>query len=268
MPLLRSVIRSTMLLALLLAARVDGEVRKIFFGLKVGPKGAVWVSGWCRLIVRVMGLQFEVEGPLPEPCQHGLAVVSNHLSYLDVLVMSATQPFIMVAKTEVRSWPLLGWMTAQAGTVYVQRADVKGGQTQTHAEVNAMMADAFRSGLPVLFYPEGTTTTGDGVLPFRRGLFNSVVYGKVPVRAAALSYTQASRNGAMPVGDEVCFVGDAELAPHLFRLLGLTGLRAQVAFGSEPIAGEDRFTLATNSRDAVMKLCKGLRQGRSDRDES
>jgi len=80
-------------------------------------------------------------------------------------------------------------MTAQAGTVYVQRADVKGGKTQTHAEVNAMMAEAFAGGLPVMFFPEGTTTDGGEILAFRRGLYHSVINGGVPMKTAAVSYS-------------------------------------------------------------------------------
>jgi 1-acyl-sn-glycerol-3-phosphate acyltransferase len=187
-------------------------------------------------------------------------VVANHLSYLDILVMSATRPFVMVSKVEVRGWPLLGWITAQAGTVYVERADVKGGQKQTHAEVNAMMATAFRSGLPVLFYPEGTTTGGDTVLPFRRGLFNSIVRDGVPATTAALAYEIGPGNEGMNVAEHVCFVGDAEFGPHLFNLLGLTGVKVRVRFGGERIDGNDRFELALNARDRVVELYEGLSQ--------
>jgi 1-acyl-sn-glycerol-3-phosphate acyltransferase len=243
---------------LLLAAVAHGQWRKMFRGMKVGADGAVWVSAWCRRIVRALGLQCEIEGPIPEAGAGGLGVVANHLSYLDILVMSAVRPFVMVSKCEVRGWPLLGWITAQAGTVYVERADVKGGQTQTHAEVNAMMAAAFRSGLPVLFFPEGTTTSGDGVLPFRRGLFNSVVYDRVPVKTAALAYAIDASNVGCTVGEDVCFVGDAEFGPHLFKALGLKGVKVRVRFGAETIAGEDRFALALNARDSVCELYEAI----------
>jgi 1-acyl-sn-glycerol-3-phosphate acyltransferase len=205
--------------------------------------------------MRAMGLECEVEGELPAG---RLAVVSNHLSYLDILVYSAVRPFVMVSKCEVRGWPLLGWITAQAGTVYVERADVKGGQTQTHAEVNAMMAEAFSSGLPVLFYPEGTTTGGETVLPFRRGLFNSVVDEGVPVKTAALAYEFREEIADATIAEDVCFVGDAEFGPHLFRLLGMGGVRVRVRFGADEVVGDDRFALALNARDAVIEMYEEL----------
>ena len=267
MRLVRSVYRSIVFCSLLLAAVIDGHWRKAFCGMNVGAEGAVWVSAWCRRIMMALGLQCEIDGPVPSAGLRGLALVANHLSYLDILVMSATRPFVMVSKCEVRSWPLLGWITAQAGTIYVERADVRGGQRQTHAEVNAMMAAAFRSGLPVLFYPEGTTTSGDGVLPFRRGLFNSVVKDRVPVKTAALTYEMEASNAGCTIAEDVCFVGDAQFGPHLFKALGLKGLKVRVRFGTDEVQGEDRFALACHARDQVCDLyedisgARGLERG-------
>ena len=258
---MRSTWRSAMVLGLLLAAIGDGIFRKLLLGMTPGPAGAVWVHGWCRRIVWALGLELELDGPLPAAGERGLAVVSNHLSYLDILLYSAVRPFVMVSKTEVRGWPLLGWITAQAGTIYVQRADVKGGQTQTHAQVNLWMAEAYRSGLPVLFFPEGTTTDGEsGVLGFRRGLFNSVVYDDVPVRTATVAYA-VEQQGAR-VCDDVCFWGEMDLAPHLFNFLGLRGVRVAMRFGDEDVCGEDRFALAAGAREeiaeAYVAMCAGL----------
>ena len=253
----RSVVRTVLLVSLLLCAVVDGWVRKRFFGMRVGPQGAVWVHGWCRRIARVMGLGLTLEGETPVAGEWGLAVVSNHLSYLDILMYSAITPFVMVSKTEVRGWPLVGWITAQAGTVYVERADVSGGQRQTHAEVNAMMAEAYGSGLPVLFFPEGTTTDGAGVLPFRRGLYHSVLNGGVPLRTAAIGYGFDSPNPGASVANDICYWGDMVFGPHLFGCLGLRGVHVRVRFG-EVVEGDDRFVLAVRSREAVVRMYDGL----------
>jgi lyso-ornithine lipid O-acyltransferase len=245
---LRSMWRSGLFVGLLVAAVVDRWVRRP----KVGAEGAVWIHGWCRRIVRVMGFKCEVEGVVPT----GGAVVSNHLSYLDILLYSSVQPFVMVAKTEVRGWPLLGWLTAQAGTVYVER----GGGPKTYPAVNAAMAEAYRSGLPVLFFPEGTTTDGAGALAFRRGLFHSVLNGGVALRAAALRYTLDSHvvNGDATVGEDVCWWGDMEFVSHMFRFLGLGGLRAQIRFGEEIAARADRFVLSETAQAVVAEMYEGL----------
>jgi 1-acyl-sn-glycerol-3-phosphate acyltransferase len=235
---------------LLVVAVVDHRIRRP----KWGAEGAVWIHGWCRRIVRVLGFQCEVEGRIPR----GGAVVSNHLSYLDILLYSSVQPFVMVAKTEVRAWPLLGWLTAQAGTVYVQR----GGGPTTYGRVNAAMAEAYRSGLPVLFFPEGTTTDGAGVLPFRRGLFHSVLNNGVSLRTAALHYTLDSHpvNGEATVGENVCWWGEMGFASHMFGFLGLRGLKAQIRFGDEVVERRDRFALSETAQARVAEMYDGLRE--------
>lgn len=240
------------LLLLLVTATVDGHVRRPH----IGAEGAIWIHGWCRRIVDALQIECTYEGVLPP----GGAVVSNHLSYLDILLYSATTPFIMVAKDELRSWPLLGWLTAQAGTVYVQRSeDVRpGGTRQSYASVNRMMADAYASGLPVLFFPEGTTTDGAQVLPFRRGLFHSVLNGDVPLRAAAMRFELGIESEAASISQDVCFVGDALFAPHIFRCLGLRGLKARIHFGHEIKARGDRFVLSAAAHTQVTGLYADL----------
>jgi 1-acyl-sn-glycerol-3-phosphate acyltransferase len=203
-----------------------------------------------------MGISCAVDGVLPT----GGVVVSNHLSYLDILLFSAITPFVMVAKKELRGWPLLGWLTAQAGTVYVERSEdaVPGRPRQSHDEVNSMMAEAYRSGLPVLFFPEGTTTDGTQHLPFRRGLFHSVLNGGIPLRVAALQYELGPENEGATVGEDVCFVGDDLFAPHIFGCLGLGSLTAHIRFGEEVLARDDRFVLAQSAREAVAELYDAL----------
>jgi len=245
-------------LGLLLAACFDGQMRKLFFGLQPSPDGAVWVHRWCRRIVRWLGVTCTIDGPVPAAGGRYLAVVSNHLSYLDILVYSATRPFIMVAKSEVRDWPLIGWITAQAGTIYVQRADVQGGRTQTREQVNEAMAVAFRSGLPVLFFPEGTTSDGETVLPFRRGLFHSIIRDQVPIRAAAVGYSLTHADAKTSIAQHVCFWGDMTFGPHLFRCLGVRGLRAHIGFGEEELQGDDRFSLALEACENVSRVYEGL----------
>ena len=240
MSFVRSLYKLICVVTLLLAAVVDWLVRRP----RVGAEGAVWIHGWCRWIVKVVGVEWSVVGELPTSG----AVVSNHLSYLDVLLYSAVRPFVMVAKSEVRGWPLVGWLTSRAGTVYVTR----GGGRSTYPGVNAAMAEAYRSGLPVLFFPEGTTTDGSEVLQFRRGLFHSVMNERISLRAAALRYSLEDADGS--VEEDVCWWGDALLAPHLWRLLGLKGVRAEICFGVEVRERTDRFVLSETARKRVVEM--------------
>jgi len=240
----RSLIRSWLLVALLAAATVDLWIKRP----RRGAEGAVWIHGWCRRIVAAMGIDFRVTGTLPSAERGPVAVVSNHLSYLDILLYSAARPFVMVSKSEVKRWPLLGRLTARAGTVYVDRE----GGPPTYPAVNAAMAEAYKSGLPVLFFPEGTTTNGSEVLPFRRGLFHSVLNNGVELRTAALRFSLEGGNGSASVADDVCWWGDALFGPHIFRCLGLKGISARIHFHDAAVRGEDRFELSERARERVV----------------
>jgi 1-acyl-sn-glycerol-3-phosphate acyltransferase len=246
--LVRSVGRSLLFVTMLVMAVMDCWIRRP----KVGGEGAVWIHTWCKRIAWALGFSCRAEGELPT----GGAVVSNHLSYLDILLYSAVQPFVMVAKTEVRGWPLLGWLTMRAGTVYVTR----GGGPVTYPGVNAAMAEAYRSGLPVLFFPEGTTTDGASVQPFRRGLFHSVLNNGVALRTAALKYSldEHGVNGNATIADDVCWWGDMTFGPHIFRFLGLKGLRAEIRFGDEVRERGDRFVLSETAQERVAEMYREL----------
>jgi 1-acyl-sn-glycerol-3-phosphate acyltransferase len=211
-------------------------------------EGATKMHRYCRRMVRALGVTWDVEGRLPEIG----AVVSNHLSYLDILLYSAIRPFVMVAKAEVRGWPGIGWLTNQAGTVYV----VRGGGPATYPGVNRAMAEAYRSGLPVLFFPEGTTTDGSEVLPFRRGLFHSVLNEGVPLQISALRY--GCDDPRVSIAEDVCWWGDALLAPHLWKLASADGVRATVRFGDAVEQREDRFVLSQTARKQIAEMYAGL----------
>jgi 1-acyl-sn-glycerol-3-phosphate acyltransferase len=120
------------------------------------------------------------------------------------------------------------------------------------------MAEAYASGLPVLFFPEGTTTDGDypdgGVMPFRRGLFHSVLNNNVPLRVAGLRYSLVERNDGASVGNDVCWWGDADFLPHLFQFLGLKGVQVDIRFGDVVEERADRFVLSETARARVMEL--------------
>jgi len=248
----RSVVRSVLLVLLLLAATVDLWIKRP----RWGAEGAVWIHGWCRRILVAMGIECSVTGTLPSAEYGPVAVVSNHLSYLDILLYSAARPFVMVSKSEVKAWPLLGRLTAQAGTVYVDRD----GGPPTYPAVNRAMAEAYKSGLPVLFFPEGTTTNGSEVLPFRRGLFHSVLNSGAELRTAALRFSLRDGNGSATVADDVCWWGDALFGPHIFRCLGLNGVSARISFDEAPVDGADRFELSERARERVVRGYEELEQ--------
>jgi 1-acyl-sn-glycerol-3-phosphate acyltransferase len=186
-------------------------------------------------------------------------VISNHLSYVDIIVFAALHPCVFVSKAEIAGWPVVGWMTTMSGTVYVAR-----GHGGSAMKARRGMQAAVNAGLPVVFFPEGTTTNGSGLLKFHSGLLAQAMLGGGPVTAAYVRYSFGSENGpGVSVADDVCYWGDGNMLAHIFRFLGLRGVRAEVRFAEGPIAfssdGMHRKMAAVEARAAVAELAGAVR---------
>jgi 1-acyl-sn-glycerol-3-phosphate acyltransferase len=202
---------------------------------------ARWLQRHSRRALRMLKLQPLAAGPVPT---RGL-LVSNHLGYLDVLVLSAITPAIFVSRHDVKSWPVLGLLVTLAGTLYVdreRRAQVR--------RVNAQLQAALDDGALVVLFPEGTSSNGQTVLPFKSSLLEPAAQPVHPLVVGAIRY--AIEDG--DAGAEVCYWGGHTFFPHLLNLLGKRGVRATVQFAPFDRSGQDRKQLARQLRDEILKL--------------
>jgi 1-acyl-sn-glycerol-3-phosphate acyltransferase len=187
---------------------------------------AEWLHWFCSRAMQGMGIKVDVVGTFPG---YG-AVISNHLSYLDIVVLAALRPCVFVSKIEIAEMPVLGWMTTRAGTVYVERG--RGGSA---VRASMAMKAAMDDGLPVVFFPEGTTSNGKRLLKFHSGLLGQALAAKAPMTAAFIRYSLTQKNApGVTVAEDVCW-GDKPLLQHVFGLLGLRGVHAEVRFAAGPI---------------------------------
>lgn len=203
---------------------------------------ARWLQRSCRRALRVLGVRVRASGR-PRP---GTLIVANHLGYLDVLVLGAAAPVVFVAKREVRSWPVFGWFARQAGTRFVDR-----GRRGDVVRVAAEFAPAIAAGVGVVVFPEGTSTAGETVLPFRSSLLEPAVARRWPVVPVALGYAVPAGHAA---ATEVCWWGEMRLIPHLWRLFALPRIDASVAWGEPADPGAGRKTLAAALHARVTQL--------------
>jgi len=215
---------------------------------------AEWLHRFCKTAVEGLGLRVTVEGEFPDVG----ALISNHLSYVDIVLYAALRPCVFCSKIEIESWAVVGYLGTMAGTVFVDRG--RGGSA---LKAGSKMQAALEDGVPVMFFPEGTTTNGSAMLPFRSGLLGQVLEVGAPVTAAYLDYTIEEDNGPdVVVADDVCFWGDTPMKPHVWKFLGLRGVRATVRFGDGPIRwsneGLNRKVAAVEARDAVGALAGEL----------
>ena len=216
------------------------------------PERAAWLTGICRQALRVVNVTYATQGPVPSEG----AVITNHLSYLDIVVHAAIRPCVFVSATDTLEIPVIGWISKMVGTVYVTRGG--GGSAEMAAQG---MAKGFRDGLPVVFFPEGGTFVGDEpVMPFHSGLLAQALEANAPVTAGFIRYELSGEDVAhgKTARNDVHW-GHQSLVGHLWNFLGLHGLQAEVRFAEQPIAFsaaayEDRRVAAVEAREAVLAL--------------
>jgi lyso-ornithine lipid O-acyltransferase len=245
----RAVGRSVRLIGMFIVAGTELAVKRP----ATREQRADWLHRFCARAVRGLKIDVCVIGEFP---RHG-AVISNHLSYLDIVVFAALHPCVFVSKVEIQSWPVVGWMTTMSGTVYVAR-----GHGGSALKAREAMQDAMDAGLPVVFFPEGTTTNGGELLKFHSGLLAQVLEGGSAVTASYLRYSFDENNGAdVSIADDVCHWGERNLLAHIFKFLSLRGIRAEVRFADDPIAFSSdvlhRKMAAGEARSAVQELGDG-----------
>lgn len=207
----RSVARAAGRLALALsvlgAATALVPLAMLLPGHRRQQRGTFLLQLLSRAMLRAIGVRVERRGfPASGPC----LVVANHVSWLDVLVLTAQVPMVPVAKSEVAGWPLLGPLAARLGTLFIRR----GSQRELPATVAELTA-SLRRGHRVQVFPESTTRCGASLLRFRRAAFQAAVDAAVVIAPAALSYRRVDGSAS----DAVAFVGDDDLLAGVWRML-------------------------------------------------
>ncbi len=202
------------------------------------------MSFWGHGTARIFGMKIRVHGTPPEA---PFFLVTNHISYTDILLLCATCPAWFVSKAEVARWPGIGALTRSGNTLFLDRET----RRDVH-RMNKIIANLVRDGGGVGFYPEGTTTDGGTILPFKPSLLQPAVDLGIPVHAGAIAYETPP--GSPPSSEWVAWIGDDEFTPHAKRLLSAPGFTAHVRFGDETVQADDRKALAKRAHAAVSKL--------------
>lgn len=206
------------------------------------------VARWAAGMLEVLGIELSMRGA---PRAAGpVLIVSNHLSWLDILVIHAAGHCRFVSKSQVRHWPLVGTLASGAGTLYIERESRRDALRVVHH-----MAQALRAGDVLAVFPEGTTSDGRELLPFHANLLQAAISADVPVQPAALGFVDRA-TGAASVSP--CYIGDDTLVGSVWRTLSGEPIRAVVNFGEPRRAeGRDRRAWAAQLRAEVDALRRG-----------
>jgi 1-acyl-sn-glycerol-3-phosphate acyltransferase len=203
---------------------------------------ARWVQQTARGILASLGIEYRLEG---QPPTRGL-VVCNHLSYIDILVLSAAMPCFFVAKIEIGGWPFFGKAARSGGTIFVDRSSLASAQSVAEQMTERLMLPI---PIPVLLFPEGTSTDGSEVIRFHSRLIDPATSLRVPITTVAIRY--AIEDGTEE--RELCWYGDETFVNHLWKVLGVAGFEADLRFGESHVY-TDRRRAADETRAEITAM--------------
>ena len=178
-------------------------------------------------------------------------LVCNHISWLDIFAINAFKPVCFVAKSEVGSWPIFGWMAKKVGTIFIQR-----GSSSHTRKVVLELAEILKIET-ICIFPEGTSSSGIDVLPFRSNLFESAVISRLPVSPLAIQYKTISsqKKSVAPA-----FIGEMGLIESISNILNSPSLEVKLQFLRPILTDEhhpfDRKTLALLSHDSISRAIR------------
>ncbi|WP_340374377.1 lysophospholipid acyltransferase family protein [Streptomyces sp. SS7] len=227
--------------------RLVAVVVLVLAGVALSPFGARIPAGairrWSRTVVRAAGVRIRVTGE-PVPATGGLLLVANHISWLDIPLLAGVRPARMLAKKEIRAWPVVGAMAAN-GSLFIDRDRLR-----ALPGTVATVAGVLRAGQAVAVFPEGSTWCGRAQGHFRRAVFQAALDARVPVQPVRIRY----RDGAGAASTAPAYVGDDSLLASLWRVASARGLVAEVEVLPllAPDGATDRRALAAAAGERVL----------------
>ncbi|GAA4352743.1 lysophospholipid acyltransferase family protein [Variovorax defluvii] len=205
------------------------------------------VQAWAQKMLVLLGIRLVVQGTPPE--QGPVLMVSNHVSWLDILTIHAARHVRFVSKANVQHWPLIGTLSNGAGSLYIERERRRDALRVVHH-----MTEALGKGDVIAVFPEGTTGDGNVLLPFHANLLQAAISSGAPIQPMALRFADAA-SGATSMAPR--YIGADNLWISLWRVLKAPPLLAIMRFG-EPQAswGRDRRAWALSLHADVQALWK------------
>ncbi|MDB5822765.1 MAG: acyl-phosphate glycerol 3-phosphate acyltransferase [Herminiimonas sp.] len=201
------------------------------------------IQRWSSGLLRICGVTVRVVVmPGAEENKPAL-IVSNHVSWLDIFVLNSVRPCRFVAKSDIRDWPLVGWLCERAGTVFIAR-----GRQRDVRRIFEGLVRSIRAGERVAFFPEGTTAPQGTLLPFHANLFEAAIEAEVPIQPYALRYTDPDGG----LHSMVDFIGDTTFLKSLLNVLSSQDFHVEViALPTIDTKGAHRRELAVQSRSII-----------------
>lgn len=201
---------------------------------------------WSAKLLRILNIVLSVRGARPAEDARNLIVAANHVSWLDIFVINSAQPALFVAKSEIRDWPLAGWLCERSGTIFVRRA-----KRSDTGRINIEIRDTLATGATIGLFPEGTTTAGDRLLKFHSSLFEPAVVNAATVAPVAVRYLSSDGEP----DDAAAYYGDISFSDSIRQIIGQKSMIAEITFAPSIYAGGiTRRVLAQKSEAAIAAI--------------
>jgi 1-acyl-sn-glycerol-3-phosphate acyltransferase len=203
------------------------------------------IKSWSRQLLAILNIGIQIEGQQMARGEGGCLLVANHISWLDIFVLNAIHPSQFIAKSEVRDWPLIGWLSRRSGTIFIERA-----LRQNASAINARVSKLLKQGACIGLFPEGTTTDGKQVGHFHSALFQPAIDAEIKTCPVTLRYQTAEGYPSQAAP----FTGDTTLVQSIWRILRVPHFNALVVFTPAiPAAKENRRMLARAAQTAIAQ---------------
>lgn len=204
------------------------------------------IRNWSAHVLRILNVRLEMNGMLPTVDSRPVMLVANHVSWLDIWAINSVRVVRFVAKSEVRDWPVIGWLSQQVGVIFIERA-----RRHDTARVSGAGVEALLGGDSLCVFPEGTTSDGTQMYPFKSSLLQSAVDAAAPVWPVALHYP--GKNGG--ANTAVAYAGDTTFFQSMRAVLAQREIVVRLIF-AEPICPEglDRRELARAAESVISSL--------------
>lgn len=194
----------------------DSEARLRFFAKNT--------HFFAALALKILNVKVQVKNP--PPADQKCLVVSNHMGFVDILMLSSSVPTVFVTSKEMKETPFLGTLTEMGGCIYVERRS----RTKILDEMKSIV-EVLRQGFRVTLYPEATSTNGERVLPFKRTLMMAAAQAGVPIQPVVVNFRNINGDHFnLKWRDHVCWYGDIPFATSAWKTLVLKSVVAEVEF--------------------------------------
>lgn len=215
----------------------------VLFPLYGKPGRSRAVGRWSARLLAIVNVRASVRGEPPADLDRATVLVANHVSWLDIQLIHSVWQVRFIAKSEVRRWPLIGWLSAKTGTLFIER-----GKHRHAAHINRSIHAAFAQGHAIGVFPEGTTTNGRELARFHASLLQPAVDERAILVPVALRYLDETGDISMSAS----YVGDMTLMESMRRILAERTIRAELVFlPAIDTTGKTRRELAALTHAAI-----------------